>query len=216
MARPSLKAALDTLLASRQAHVEIIGATWRADGDALYWNDLIANAVAQRSLHLVDGFVSLVRKRNLACAAPLIRLQLDNVLRLYAASMFRSGRDVFDALIAGTPLSRLKAPDGSRLHDAYLKRKAGEVFPWLPSVYDATSGFIHLSSPGILAPFIRPAGDGTFDMGVGLETGRPWSLAERMEAVEAFTEATTAVLKMLASWHDAKAREAARRVNPAQ
>ena len=155
--------------------------------------------------------MSLVRQRNLACAAPLIRLQLDNVLRLYAASLFPSGRHVFDALIGGMPLSRLKAPDGANLRDVYLKRKAGEIFPWLPQVYDATSGFIHLSNPGILAPFVRPSGDGAFEMGIGLRTGRPWSLTERLEAVAAFTEATKAVLQMLASWHNAKAREAVRR-----
>src|SRR4051812_27643367 len=51
----------------------------------LYQLDLLATAVMDRGLSLIFGFTSQIRANNFTCAAPLVRMHLDNVLRFYAA-----------------------------------------------------------------------------------------------------------------------------------
>src|SRR5436309_1171588 len=63
-----------------------------AHNRALYMFDLLAIAALNRSAGLCSGFRQLIRSRNFICAAPLIRLQIDNALRLYAGSIVRDPR----------------------------------------------------------------------------------------------------------------------------
>jgi hypothetical protein len=51
----------------------------------LYPLDLLAIAVMDRGLSLIFGFIAQIRTNNFTCAAPLVRMHLDNVLRFYAA-----------------------------------------------------------------------------------------------------------------------------------
>ena len=55
------------------------------DKGNVYPVDLRVNAVLHRSTNLVRGFALLIEQRNFICAAPLLRLQIDNCLRLLCA-----------------------------------------------------------------------------------------------------------------------------------
>jgi hypothetical protein len=56
-------------------------------GRDIYPLDLLAVAAMNRSLCLISGFRTLIASKNFISAAPLLRLQIDNCLRFFAAEL---------------------------------------------------------------------------------------------------------------------------------
>jgi hypothetical protein len=88
---------------SENDHIKLLSSVLQADDGALCPADLIVVGVVQRSLMLINGFLSLLRSGNYICAGAILRMQLDNILRLYAASLFPSGRLYMPEVIVGLP-----------------------------------------------------------------------------------------------------------------
>jgi hypothetical protein len=80
-----MKQTLDERLAfleeSKQSHFNMVE---RISGQAVPIR-VYAFMVLKRSLSLIFGFTNMIRNKNFLCAAPLIRLQIDNLLRFRAA-----------------------------------------------------------------------------------------------------------------------------------
>ncbi len=195
-----------------EEHLKLLLAVLRADEGSMFPTDLIVIGSVQRSMMLMKGFLSMLRSGNYLCAGALIRMQLDNILRLYAASLFSSGSDTLEAFLEDRPLSQLKAPDGKRLTDKELCNRVGKIYPWLPGVYERTSGFVHFSRPAVMSALTRGSKRGKISVSVGYRGGRRWKPEERLEAAQAFDEATKAVLDMVYSWGYTKTVVAARRM----
>ena len=195
-------------------HVRLLATVLNADDGKVFANDLIAVGVAHRSLELTKAFLSMLRSGNLLCAGALLRMQVDNILRLHAASLFTSGNAVLNAFLKEQPLSRLRAPDGAKLTDQELVRRVSKAYPWVPSVYDKTSGFIHFSLPAVLGPLHSINDSGRFAFHLGWRRRRRWRPSERLEAAEAFDAATRAVLDMIYAWGYTKARGGKNRPGP--
>ena len=85
---------LGLLETSRDAHLEVGMCMHKAYGGAIYPLDLLASAVLKRSMALIDGFSAMIRAENFICAAPLVRLQLDNLLRFSASWMVEKPHDL--------------------------------------------------------------------------------------------------------------------------
>ena len=75
---------------------------------------------------------------------------------------------------------------------------AAEHYPWIPVVYRQTSGFVHLSGRHITASVTKTGGTGVLEMQVG--PGRTWGEQDVLEAVDAFREATLALMHLCWSW----------------
>src|SRR4051812_1787182 len=73
---------------------------------------LFAFTVLKRSVSLVYGFTSLIRARNFICAVPLIRMQIDNLLRFHAASLVDDIDEFVLTVWQGTPVRRIRDRDG--------------------------------------------------------------------------------------------------------
>jgi hypothetical protein len=192
-------------------HLKLLAAVLRADEGKIFPADLIVMGAVQRSLMLLKGFLAMLRSGNYLCAGALLRMQLDTILRLYAASLFPSGSDTLIAFLEDRPLSRLKAPDGKALTDRELATRVGEIYPWIPRVYERTSGFVHFSRPAVMSAITGLSRDRRFQAGIGFRRGRRWRPEERLEAAEAFDAATKAILEMVYSWGYTKATVASRR-----
>jgi hypothetical protein len=192
-------------------HLDVLRTVLRTDGGRIFPADLIVAGAIQRSLMLMKGFLAMLRSGNYLCGGGLLRMQIDNILRLYAAALFPSGSDTLTAFLEGRPLSRLKAPDGKALTDRELVRRVGAIYPWVPRVYERASGFVHFSIPAMMSPVTDLADDGQLEMLFGFRGGRPWKREERLEAAQAFDAATEAVLDLVYAWGYSKALIAARR-----
>ena len=53
-------------------------------GENLLVEDLLICSMLNRNIHLTNGLISMIETRNLTCAGALLRLQMDNCLRLFA------------------------------------------------------------------------------------------------------------------------------------
>lgn len=115
-------------------------------GGQVFVVDLWVMGVAQRSFHLLDGFIEAFDSWNVTVAAPLVRMQLENIYRTSYILTAPNGPEVVLEVMGGTPLRKLKAHDtGALLTDRELVERARSHSPWLPDVYEASNGWVHLS-----------------------------------------------------------------------
>ena len=118
---------------------------------AIYGFDLLANAAVDRSLALSAGFCLLIRERNLTCAGALIRLQLDTALRFIAGFTVDNPHEFAISVFEGKRIDRMKDRHGKLMTDRHLVTKLAEEYPWIPTVYERTSGYVHMSGTHILS-----------------------------------------------------------------
>jgi len=137
--------ALEQLKPYREKHLELGKTVIQADGGALYPLDLLVIATLNRSICLLKGFISLLEDKNFIAAAPLIRLQLDNCLRLLAGTLVNDPHQFAMKILEGIPVRKQRDRSNKLMTDRYLVEKLSQQFPWVEKVYEATSGYVHLS-----------------------------------------------------------------------
>ena len=107
--------------------------------------------IARRALAQSAAFRQMVLSRNSIVASSILRLQLDTVLRLYALFWVADPEDFASKVFSGVAINKLKAADGSVMHDKYLKDRVAERNEWISPVYASASGYIHFSQCHIKA-----------------------------------------------------------------
>ena len=138
---------VEALKGSRKDHIDLLYKIMNTDERAIYGVDLVVIAVVHRSISLIDGFVRMVEDRNVLCANALLRLQLDNIIRLYACWLVDDPHSIALRLLEGKPLRKVKSRDGQALSDRYLVSEASKLYPWLNKVYEKASGFTSIYAP---------------------------------------------------------------------
>lgn len=107
--------------------------------------DALALTVLGRTFNLVHGFKVLITGYNYECAASLLRLSLDNILRFYGVTTCEDPHHIANEVLNGVSLRKLKHSSGDPMTDAFLVKLLGAHNPWLVEAYEILSGFIHLS-----------------------------------------------------------------------
>lgn len=187
----------------RDFHIELQKDTLMADGGKLFPLDLLATAAIKRSLSLCSGFTTLVRARNYATSAALLRLQLDSCLRFFAAFIVDDPHDFAHRVLKGEHVRNQKDQNGKKMTDRYLVTTLGETYNWIPHVYKATSGFIHLSNKHIF-DIARPLDEeSSISMAVTFEDDYPEYLW--VELADGFLASTEALFEYLKGWQLTKA-----------
>jgi len=108
--------------------------------------DLFTSAIINRSIHLMRGFVTLAKDNNYITAVPLIRIQLDNCLRFYAATLVTDYNDFFFEYLKGTHIRNLKDAAGVKMTDSHLVTALEKKFPGIHNLYTNSSGHVHFSN----------------------------------------------------------------------
>jgi len=139
---------LDFLEESKQSHYQITKNVLASSHSQPL--QLLAFAVLKRSISVVYGFVNLIKERNFICAASLIRLQLDNLLRFRAAFMVTNSNQFVVDVLSGKAVRNLADKNGQKMTDAYLQRQLSGDYPWLQHLYKGSSGYIHFSDQHFL------------------------------------------------------------------
>lgn len=198
----TLEAAIRHLRDSEQLHIQLGQAAMHADHGKLFSEDLVVLGVIQRSLDLIDGFTTLTEKGNSTAAIPLLRLQLDNCMRFFACALVHDASQVVGNLLSGKPINKIKSRSGNRLTDQYLHEQLNARYPWFSQVYKFASGFIHLSTPGMVGSVAAVGSEKQRIVyhHIGFGAGRAWKEAEKKEAVDAFIGATEVLCDLLGSW----------------
>ena len=161
-----------------------------------------------RSYSLVDGFLDAFDTWNPIVAAPLIRMQLDNLVRLSYMCLAPSSTDVARHVLSGGEFRKLRDPDGRVLTDARLIRHAREFHPWVPAVYEATSGWVHFSPAHVYAA-VRlkhdEAGEPTDVLNITVPlTSDDIPVSALEELLGAMTKATEEVFGYADAWQQRK------------
>ena len=127
----------------------LLGTTQDKGSTPLFPVDIVLMSVINRSLDLIDGFLATYNRWNLSTAAPQVRMQVDNLLRVTLLHVAPVG-SVTEMLLSGKRLSEFVdplAPAGKKfkLTDRRLREHAAPVFEWLDLVYRSASGWVHFS-----------------------------------------------------------------------
>jgi len=150
---PALRPDYDHLIEDHDSHFNLVKALCGTNGPhnttPLFQCDFVLLSVLNRSLDLLDGFIWSFNRWNLSTAAPTVRMQVDNLLRV--ALLFKAGPVAAEVLLSGRPLGKERDPLASpgkknTLTDQRLREHARDRFPWLDLVYEKSSGWIHFSS----------------------------------------------------------------------
>lgn len=197
--------ALAHLEGMKTAHVDMASRMLRAYGAKAYAADLLCLASLKRSMSLIDGFILLIKANNFICAASLVRLQLDTLLRTRAMWLAQNPHDFATNVMAGEPINKMVDRDGNKMSDRYLVASMKTECPWIEKVYEETCGYIHFSSKHYFN-VLRTDGmpDGPIKMAVSAEdtciTDR-----HRFEAVMAVIDITENLFRYVDGWIFTKA-----------
>ncbi len=112
----------------------------------LYTIHLYLSAIINRAISFIRGFKLLATENNYISSVPIIRMQIDNCLRLYAGSIVTNHSDFFHEYLKGTHIRSLKDVTGNKLTDLYLVTQLEKKTPEIQNLYNNTSGYIHLSN----------------------------------------------------------------------
>ena len=123
----------------------IFGATIFGARAGLSHADFFIIRALRRTLAQAFDFRDSIKARNFPCAAATLRLQLDTAMQVNALSFVNDPDVVCKAVLDGEQFNRLKDRDGNELSDVHIRKKLAEEHPWISSVYERTSDFIHLS-----------------------------------------------------------------------
>ena len=137
-------------------------------GQSLLKEDFFFCAATDRCMHLIDGFSYMLQERNLTCAGALLRLQLDNCMRTYAAFIAADKDAVIDCVISGNRIDKQKSKDGNLLKDVYLKNELSKLDTGFSTVYNNTSGYIHFSDRAFYQT-VKSCDDNVIEWGVGTQ-----------------------------------------------
>lgn len=200
---PELENALKEFDTVEDALLEAAMSLMKANGGTLYPLDLLANAAIKRAMSLNSAFSMLVRADNFLAAAHLVRLQLDSALRLSAAWVVDDSHEFAAEVLKGVSVRDLKDRKGKKMTDAYLVSVLSKEEPWIESVYEATSGYIHLSEKHIFSTLFPSDKPRTVTMEVSSKNG-PVPDESKLEAVMAMVAINRVLLRYLAGWHRTK------------
>lgn len=199
---PGLAALRQRLDEVRIQHLEVAGRMIAVTDGAVYNPDLIVMAMLQRSYGIVDALLDAVDTYNMHAAAPLLRLQLDTLIRAHYVASCEALDDLTGRLLRGEQFRKIKDAEGKNLTDARLQELAAGVHAWVIPVYRETSGWVHFSVSHMAAT--TQVGDNDdFFMGVPL---RPTVLPESLwhEVYAAAIRATEELFDYARGWASRK------------
>ncbi len=173
-------------------------------GGAGYLLDFLAVAAINRSANLHHGFTKLIESKNFLSAAVLLRAQLDNCLRFYAAFLVPNPHEFALAIFGGKQVRKLKSRDGALMTDAYLVKQLSKHHSWISHVYTHASGYVHLSEKHFYDAIKKKDGVEnvlSLKIGPGSEHIPDGTYAE---VINTFSEATKIFLSLIHQWTETK------------
>lgn len=173
-------------------------------GRSLTKEDFYFSASANRCINLITGFVDMLKTRNLTCAGVLLRMQMDNCMRTYAAFIAEDCDAVVDCIIQGGKVNNHRDKNGKKMSDGYLKNEISKMDSVFADVYDQASGYVHLSEKAFYQ-MVASCEDNKINLYAGpnlLERHNPVLI----EAADAFIHFVKLHFKMLKAVAESKER----------
>jgi hypothetical protein len=117
--------------------------------------DFLLIAALNRTVNISKAYTTLIRDNNFIAAAPLVRINIDTLLRLYASIISEFDRNTFASKVMGGELIKKMKLNGTKkdLRDdtLYLELSKIEGMEWVTDIYKVGSSFIHLEKSHIFS-----------------------------------------------------------------
>lgn len=117
--------------------------------------DFLLIAALNRTVNISKAYTTLIRDNNFIAAAPLVRINIDTLLRLYASIISEFDRNTFASKVMdGEIIKNMKLNGtGTKLDDRtlYLELSKIEGMEWVTDIYKAGSSFVHLEKSHIFS-----------------------------------------------------------------
>lgn len=198
MNNKSIEQYLETISDFDKKLIKTTGKITRANNGAMYQMDLFSLAVVNRSLELSKGFESMIKAELFLCAAPLLRLQLDNLLRYSALWLIEDPDAVCLEVLGGKPIRKIKDKSGKKMTDAHLVSVLSKEIDWISPVYEKTCGYVHFSESHLHKTLLSANG-GKVEVGIG-DKAKPVPDSALKEACAAYQAITIELLSYLEGW----------------
>lgn len=168
----------------------------RANGKPFYASDLIMFGLMDRNIGLLEALPALIKSENIHALAPLLRVQLDGLLRLHAFKIVKSRDDLAIHIIRGSELRKFKDSAGNQLTDRHLVNSLKEQLPWVEPMYDTLCGWVHFSESHVFAAASEGNGEGQIEISIGglRKRIKPELFQEALDATRAIHNATIGII----------------------
>lgn len=196
-----IKAALTNLETDEKTMLDYAADMMQVHEGALYGFDFLVCAATNRSVALSAGFRILIHDRNFICAGPLVRLQLDTALRVFAGFIVDKPHEFAVSVLEGKHIRNMKDRNGQRMTDRYLITQLAKEYPWIELVYENTSGYVHLSDKHFFNTF--DYADREKRSGYVLKIGScdiDFPDEIYLEAISAFRASTQILMRYINGW----------------
>lgn len=116
----------------------------RAGNHSAYNLDFYILSIINRAISLNKAFILLLENKNSLTAISIVRLQLDNAIRLNAINVVENGDDFLKHFFDGKPINKYKL--GKQiLTDKFLVTELDKDVPGALDLYNYLCDFIHFS-----------------------------------------------------------------------
>lgn len=117
--------------------------------------DIYLIASLNRTVNISKAYTSLIRDNNFIAAAPLVRINIDTLLRLYASIISAYDRNTFASKVMnGELINKMKlGTTKQKLSDVtlYTEMSKIEKMEWVTKIYKASNSFVHLEKSHIFS-----------------------------------------------------------------
>jgi hypothetical protein len=139
----------------------------KTDEAPIYICDLVMFGLMDRNIGIIESMPKLIEDENIHALAPLLRVQLDGLLRLHAFRLVENVEDLARHVIQGNELRKFKDRNGEKLTDRYLVNSLKHELPWVESMYDQLCGWVHFSDTHIFTAATEGQSEGSIFIGIG-------------------------------------------------
>lgn len=169
----------------------------KADGTPFYITDLVMFGLMDRNIGLLESMPKLIEDENIHALAPLLRVQLDGLLRIHAFRIVEARDDLAKHVIKGIELRKFSDQNGNKLTDRYLVNSLKQELPFVEPIYETLCGWVHFSESHIFAAASDGEGESSIEIGIGdLRKQIPPELfSEAIEAIKAIHKATVEIIE---------------------
>ncbi|MFN3917643.1 MAG: hypothetical protein ACK4K0_07865 [Flavobacteriales bacterium] len=134
--------------------------------------DFLLIAALNRTVNISKAYTTLIRENNFIAAAPLVRINIDTLLRLYASIICEYDRNAFASKVMSGELIKKMKLRGTKidLRDDTLYSEISKIegMEWVADIYKAGNSFVHLEKSHIFSSLkIADENERTIHMSIG-------------------------------------------------
>lgn len=164
--------------------------------------DLYVLSIINRTISLNKAFILLIENENSLTAISIVRLQLDNALRLFASQIVDNTADFLTYFFEGNPINKYKI-NKQQLSDTFLATELNKNVPSTLELYKYLCDFIHFSEKHFEATKTDSLNENAlFRIVVG--NSDVLNENEKKEFYERITSISNTIVKISSEWLDTK------------